>query len=56
MEEGIMEKVVSIKALKYEQMFRTFYSDKNNQELSKHVFFRCDNRMEKVANKSTKIS
>jgi hypothetical protein len=50
-----MEKVVSIKALKYEQMFRTFYNDKSNVELSKHVFFRCDNRIEK-AKKSSKIS
>jgi hypothetical protein len=51
-----MEKIVTIKTLQIEKMYRDFFSEKNNQELSKHVFFRCDNRMEKVANKSTKIS
>jgi hypothetical protein len=49
-----MEKVVSIKALQIEQMYRTFYEDKNNQNL-KHVFFMCDNRLKKINNKS-KIS
>jgi hypothetical protein len=49
-----MEKVVTIKALKYEQMYKTFYEDKNNQNL-KHVFFMCDHRLSKV-NDKTKIS
>jgi hypothetical protein len=50
-----MEKIVSVKALKYEQMYRNFYKDKQNQNL-KHVFFMCDHRLSKVNDKSSKIS
>jgi hypothetical protein len=49
-----MEKVVSVKALKYEQMYRNFFKEKSNLELSKHVFFMCDNRLKKIT--TSKIS
>jgi hypothetical protein len=48
------KKVVSLKEVKYTKMYETFYKDVNNQELSKHVFFRCDQRIEKA--KTSKIS
>jgi hypothetical protein len=46
-----MQKVVPLEVIK---LYKTFYEDKKNQELSKHVFFKCDNRIEKT--NTSKIS
>jgi hypothetical protein len=54
MEEKDMKKVISIKSAKYERMYKEFFANVNNQELSKSVFFKCDVRIEKA--KNTKIS
>jgi hypothetical protein len=50
-----MEKIVTLKQLKMEQLYRDYFKNEENCHIAKHVFFQCDNRLEK-ANKSSKIS
>jgi hypothetical protein len=50
-----MEKIITIKTLQMEKVYREFYEKIENQNL-KHVFFMCDHRLSKVNDKSSKIS
>jgi hypothetical protein len=43
-----MEKVVSIKQLQYERMYKTFYSDIRNKELNLRVWFSKQDQVAKV--------
>jgi hypothetical protein len=55
MEEGIMEKVVTLKQLQYEKQYREFFENKMNVEISRKVFMKCDQRLNKDV-KKVKIS
>lgn len=37
-----MEKLISIKELRYEKMYKTFYSDHRNVQFAKTCFFKAD--------------
>jgi hypothetical protein len=41
-EEGIMAKVVSLKAKKYEMQYKVFYSKPENRNLQRSIWFKGD--------------